>query len=172
VKITKREKTFLFGGACLLGALLVYLLVLSPAIKRTQDLERLIPQKERDLKELRLLKKEFEFLKQARAAMAQKIPVNERNLSPLSILDSWIERSGLRQNIRFIKPSPAVTGTGGEAMTVDLSIEKIDLPHLTRFLYFIQSSPGGFHIARMAVKPRYTTPRYLDVTLQMVFYRG
>lgn len=171
MKVTGREKAFLFGGACILGALLVYLLVLSPAIKRAQDLERLIPQKERDLKELRLLKKEFEFLKQARAVMAQKIPANERTLSPLSLLDNWIERSGLRQNIRFIKPSPA-TGAGGEAMTVDVSMEKIDLPHLTRFLYFVQSSPGGFHIARMAIKPRYTTPRYLDVTLQMVFYRG
>ena len=171
MKVTGREKTFLFGGACILGALLVYHLVLYPAIKRTRDLERLIPQKERDLKELRLLKKEFEFLKQARTVMAQKIPVNERTLSPLSMLDNWIERSGLRQNIRFIKPSPA-TGAGGEAMTVDVSMEKIDLPHLTRFIYFVQSSPGGFHIARMAIKPRYTTPRYLDVTLQMVFYRG
>ncbi|MDH4266794.1 MAG: type II secretion system protein M [Deltaproteobacteria bacterium] len=171
MKFSGREKAFLVGGACILAVLLVFHLVVYPALKRTRDLERLIPQKERDLKEIRLLKKEFESLKQARTAMAQKIPVNERTLSPLSRLDNWIERSGLRQNIRFIKPSPAAGG-GGEAMTVELSMEKIDLPHLTRFLYFIQSSPGGFHIARIAIKPRYTTPRYLDVTLQMIFYRG
>ncbi len=171
MKITGREKGFLVGGACVLGGLLVFHLVLYPAFKRTQDLERLIPQKERELKEVRLLKKEFESLKQARAVMAQKIPVNERTLPPLSRLDNWVERSGLRQNIRSIKPSSA-TGAGGEAMTVEVSMEKMDLPHLTRFLYFVQFSPGGFHIARMAIKPRYTTPRYLDVTLQMVFYRG
>jgi hypothetical protein len=171
VKITGREKTFLVGGACILGVLLVFHLLVYPALKRTRDLERLILQKERDLKELRLLKKEFESLKQARAVMAQKIPVNERTLSPLSRLDNWIERSGLRQNIRSIKPSSA-TGAGGEAMTVEVSMEKTDLPHLTRFLYFVQSSPGGLQIARMAIKPRYTTPRQLDVNLQMVFYQG
>jgi len=171
VKITGREKTFLVGGACILGVLLVFHILVYPALKRTRDLERLILQKERDLKELRLLKKEFESLKQAKVVMAQKIPENERTLSPLSRLDNWIELSGLRQNIRSIKPSSA-TGAGGEAMTVEVSMEKMDLPHLTRFLYFVQFSPGGFHIARMAIKPRYTTPRYLDVTLQMVFYRG
>ena len=171
MKITGREKAFLYGGAGILGVLLVYYLVFDPAFKRAQDLERLIPQKERDLKEVRLLRKEFESLKQARAIMAQKIPVNERTLSPLSRLDNWIERSGLRQNIRFIKPSPAAKG-GGETMTIEVSMEKTDLPHLTRFLYFVQFSPGGFQIARMTIKPRYTTPRQLDVNLQMVFYHG
>lgn len=171
MKIKGREKGFLVGGACVLGGLLVFHLVLYPAFKRTQDLERLIPQKERELKEVRLLKKEFESLKQARAVMAQKIPVNERTLSPLSRLDNWVERSGMRQNIRFIKPAPVAKG-GGETMTIEVSMEKTDLPHLTRFLYFVQSSPGGLQIARMAIKPRYTTPRQLDVNLQMVFYHG
>ena len=171
MKITGREKGFLVGGACVLAGLLVFHLVLYPAFKRTQDLERLIPQKERELKEVRLLKKEFESLKQARAAMAQKIPANERALSPLSRLDNWIERSGLRQSIRFIKPAP-VAKVGGETMTIEVSMEKTDLPRLTRFLYFVQSSPGGLQIARMAIKPRYTTPRQLDVNLQMVFYQG
>jgi hypothetical protein len=57
-------------------------------------------------------------------------------------------------------------------MTVEVSMEKADLAQLTRFLYEVQSSPGGFRIARLAIKPRYTTPRYLDVNLQMVFYQG
>jgi hypothetical protein len=171
VKFSGREKWFLGGGACLLGGFLVFHLVLFPAFKRTQDLERLIPQKERELKEVRLLKKEFESLKQARAAMAQKIPASERALSPLSRLDNWIERSGMRQNIRSIKPAPGAKG-GSETVTIEVSMEKTDLPHLIRFLYFVQSSPGGLQIARMAIKPRYTTPRQMDVNLQMVFYQG
>jgi len=171
VKISGREKAFLVSGACIIGVLLVFHLALYPALKRARDLERLIPQKERELKELRLLTKEYDSLKQLRMVMAQKVPVEERALSPLSKLDGWVERSGLRQNIRSIKPTPAVGG-GAEVMTVELSLEKADLPHLTRFLYLIQSSPGGFRIARMAIKPRYTTPRFLDITLQMVFYRG
>ncbi len=57
-------------------------------------------------------------------------------------------------------------------MNVEVQIEKADLPHLIRFLYEVQSSPGGSRIARMALKPRYTSPRYLDVTLQMIFYQG
>jgi hypothetical protein len=55
-------------------------------------------------------------------------------------------------------------------MTVDVVLEKAELPRLTRFLYETQSSPGGSRLARMNLKPRYTTPRYLDVSLQMVFY--
>jgi len=103
--------------------------------------------------------------------MVQKIPAGERALAPLSKLDGLIERAGLRQSIRSIKPSPT-TGTGAEAMIVEVLMEKANLPQLTRFLYEVQSSPGGFRIARLAIKPRYTTPRYLDVSLQMVFYQG
>jgi len=171
MRVTGRERTFLVGGACLLGALLVIQLVFYPAYKRTQELERLIPQKERDLRELRQLRKEFDSLKEMRAARVQKIPASERALAPLSKLDSLIERAGLRQNIRSIKPSPS-TGAGAEAMTVEVLMEKADLPQLIRFLYEVQSSPGGFRIARLGIKPRYTTPRYLDVTLEMVFYQG
>jgi type II secretory pathway component PulM len=171
MRITGREKTFLIGGACLLGALLVFQFAFYPAYKRTRELERLIPQKERDLQELRLLKKEFDSLKEMRVARVQKIPPGERALAPLSKLEALIERSGLRQNIRSIKPSPS-GGASPEAMTVEVMIEKADLPRMSRFLYEVQSSPGGFRIARMGIKPRYTTPRYLDVTLEMVFYQG
>jgi type II secretory pathway component PulM len=171
MRITGRERTFVIGGACLLGALLVFQLVLYPSIKRTGELERLIPRKERDLREIRLLRKEYDSLKEMRASMAQKIPASERALSPLSKLDGMIERSNLRQSIRSIKPSTS-TGVGGGTVTVEVSMEKVDLPQITRFLYVAQSSHGGFRIARLAIKPRYTTPRYLDVNLQMVFYQG
>jgi hypothetical protein len=144
---------------------------LYPSIKRTGELERLIPRKERDLREIRLLRKEYDSLKEMRASMVQKIPASERALSPLSKLDGMVERCNLRQNIRSIKPSTS-TGVGGETMIVEILMEKIDLAQVTRFLYVVQSSHGGFRIARLAIKPRYTTPRYLDVNLQMVFYQG
>jgi len=171
MKITGRERTFVIAGGCLLGALLVFQLALYPSIKRSGELGRLIPRKERDLREIRLLRKEFDSLKEMRASMAQKIPASERALSPLSKLDGMIERSNLRQNIRSIKPSTS-TGVGGETMTVEVSMEKVDLAQVTRFLYVAQSSHGGFRFARMSIKPRYTTPRYLDVNLQMIFYQG
>jgi type II secretory pathway component PulM len=169
MKITGREKAFLWGGACILAGLLVVQLTVYPAVRRTKDLNRLIPQKEQELKELRLLRQELHSLREARAALVQKIPAGERALQPLSRLDGWIEGSGLRQAVKSIKPGPS---PGGEGMTVDVLMEKAELPQLVRFLYGIQSSPGGARVVRMSLKPRYTTPRFLDVSLQMVFYQG
>ena len=168
-KVTGREKIFIWGGVGSLALLLVLQLAVYPAIKRTQELTRLIPQKEQELKELRQLSQELDSLRQANAIMIQKIPVQERTLPPLSRLDGWIERSGLRQNIRSIKPSPSA---GGEGMVVEVQAEKAELPQLARFLYEVQSSPGGSRIERLTIKPRYTTPKYLDVSLQMMFYQG
>ena len=169
MKITGREKAFLWGGIGCLGALLIYQFAVSPGVKRTQDLNRLIPQKEKELKELRLLRQELNSLREAKAVILQKIPAGERSLPPLSRLDGWIERSGLRQNVKSIKPSPS---PGGAGMTVDVLMEKAELSRLTRFLYEIQSTPGGVRVARINLKPRYTTPKYLDVSLQMIFYQG
>jgi hypothetical protein len=169
MRVTGREMIFLWGGACVLAGLLILQFAVYPAIRRSKDLNRLIPQKETELKELRLLRQELNSLREARAALAQKIPAGERALPPLSRLDGWIERSGLRQTVKSMKPSPS---PGGEGMNVDVVLEKAELPQLIRFLYEIQSSPGGSRVARMSLKPRYTTPRFLDVSLQMVFYQG
>ena len=169
MRITGREKFLLWGGAGFLAVLLVFQLAVYPAIKRTAELTRLIPQKERELKELRQLGKELGSLKEAKAVIIQRIPPQERTLPPLSRLDGWIERSGLRQNVRSIKPSPS---PGGEGMIVEVQVEKAELPQLARFLYEVQSSPGGSQIGRLTIKPRYTTPKYLDVSLQMMFYQG
>jgi type II secretory pathway component PulM len=169
MRVTGREKTFLWGGACVLAGLLILQFAVYPAVRRSKDLNRLIPQKEAELKELRLLRQELISLREARAALAQKIPAGERSLPPLSRLDGWIERSGLRHTVKSMKPSPS---PGGDGMNVDVVLEKAELPQLTRFLYEIQSSPGGSRVARMSLKPRYTTPRFLDVSLQMVFYQG
>ncbi len=170
MRIAGRERIFIITGAILVAAFVFFQFAVSPAYKRSRDLERLIPQKERDLREMRDLRREMESLKELRAGLIQKTPVNERNLPPLSKLDGLIGRSAVRQNIRSIKPSPGAPGSS-EALTVEILMEKIELPQLTRFLYEAQSS-GGFRISRMAVKPRYTTPKYLDITLQMVFYQS
>lgn len=171
MRIKDREKKFIIAGIFCLGMILVFQLVIYPTWKRAGDLERLIQQKEKELSELRALKKELVSLRQMRADLSLRLPPEERNLPPLSRLNRWVERAELKQNIRVIKPSPAVGG-GSEEMIVELALEKTDLPHLTRFLYLIQSSSGAFNISRISIKPRYTTPRFIDVSLQIVFYRS
>ncbi len=170
MRIAGRERTFIRIGAVLLGAILLFQFAIYPAYKRTRELDRLIAQKERDLREVRALHKDLAAMKELRTALIQKVPPQERNLAPLAKLDGLIGRSDVRQNIRSIKPAPGSPG-GTEGMSVEISMEKIEVPQLTRFLYEAQSL-GGFRIARMALKPRYTTPRYLDLTLHMVFYQS
>lgn len=170
MRIAGRERIFIIAGAILIAVFFLFQFAVSPAYKRTRELDRLIPQKERDLRDIRELRKELDSLKELRTGLIQKIPVNERNLPPLSKLDGLIGRSAVRQNIRSIKPSPGAPGSP-EALTVEILMEKIEIPQLTRFLYEAQSS-GGFRISRMAVKPRYTAPKYLDLSLQIVFYQS
>jgi hypothetical protein len=170
MRLAGRERTFIRIGVALLGVILLFHLAIFPAYKRTRELDRLIAQKEKDLREVRSLRKDLEALRELRAALVQKVPAQERNLAPLAKLDGLIGRSDIRQNIRSIKPSPGSPG-GTEGLNVEILMEKIDIPQLTRFLFEAQSA-GGFRITRMAVKPRYTTPRYLDLNLQMVFYQS
>jgi Tfp pilus assembly protein PilO len=170
MRISRREKIFLLGGIGIAVLILVIQMLIYPAVKRSKDLDRLILQKEKEIQALRLLKMELGSLKKAHAALLQQIPAEERTIEPLAKLDRLLERAGLRENVRGIKPSPA-PGSRME-FWIEVVFEKVDLPHLTRFLYEIQSSARGIRIEKMDIKPRYTSPKYLDVTLQMVFYRG
>ena len=169
MKVSGREKLFVWGGAAVLGVVLLVQLAVVPAVKRSGELNRITLQKEQELKEVRRLSRELQSIRETKAQLLQKIPPQERALPPLSRLDGWISRSGLRQNIRSIKPSPP---TEKEGTVIEVQVEKAELPQLTRFFYEVQSSPGGSRIERLSIKPRYTTPKYLDVSLQMVFYQG
>lgn len=168
--ISRREKFFLIGGIGLVALILVIQMGIYPAWKRSKDLDRLIFQKEKEIQEIRLLKRELGSLKEAQAALRQQIPAEERTMEPLSKLDRLIERTELRGNVRAIKPSPA-PGARME-LGIEVALEKVDLPQLTRFLYETQSSGSGIRIEKMSIKPRYTAPKHLDVDLQMVFYQG
>jgi len=170
MRISRREKIFLFGGMGLAALILVSQLLIYPAVKRSKDLDRLISQKEKEIQALRLLKKELGALKESHAALLQQIPGEERTIEPLSKLDRLLERTGLREKVRIIKPSPA-PGSGMESR-IEVEFQRVELPPLTRFLYEVESSASGIRLEKMNIKPRYTSPRYLDVTLQMVFYRG
>lgn len=171
MRIKEREKKLIGGGLLFLGLILLFQWVIYPAWQRAGDLERLIRQKEKELSELRVLQKELASLRKFRTDLSKEQPLTEKNLPPLLRLNSWVERGEIKQNIRAIKPTPAVGG-GSAEMIIEVSLEKTDLPHLTRFLFLIQSSPGAFNISRISIKPRYTTPRFIDVTLQLVFYRS
>lgn len=171
MKITGREKIFLWMGAIVGAAALISILVVDPLWKRSRELDRLIPQKERELEEIRSLRKELESLTEAKAILARRTPAGEKALPPLSRLDGWIETAQLRSQVRSIKPSTP-PGASGEGMIVELVMEKADLPRLTHFLYAMQSEGAGMRIGRMTLKPRYTTPRFIDISIQMVFYQG
>jgi hypothetical protein len=171
MRITGRERIFLWAGALVGAAALISLLVVEPVLKRSRELDRLIPQKERELEEIRSLQKELESLRELRAALARRTPPGEKAVPPLSRLDGWIETAGLRSQVRSIKPS-ASSGALGERMIVELVMEKADLPRLTQFLYAVQSEGAGVRIGRMTLKPRYTTPRFIDISIQMIFYQG
>ena len=160
MKLEPRDKkTHIFGGIAA-AIILLYVFVVSPL---TSDLSRkreLIPKKERDLVEMRVLKDQYlemqQRLQQAQATAAKRGPL-------LTEIENLTKRANLNSKMVSLKPQ---TGVQTEAFTesiVEIRLDNITLYDIVNYVFLLEKD--GLRIKKLNFKPRYDNPKLLNSTI-------
>ena len=160
MKLESRDKkTLVFGGVAA-AIILLYVFVLSPL---TTDLARkreLIPKKERDLVEMRVLKDQYlelqQRLRQAQAAAAKRGPL-------LTELENLTKRANLGGKIVSLKPQAGVQTESFKESIVEIKLDNITLYDIVNYAYLLEKD--GLRIKKLNFKPRYDNPKLLNATI-------
>jgi len=160
VKLEPRDKKTLIVGAIAALIILLYAFVVSPV---TSDLTRkrdLIPNKERDLVEMRVLKDQYlemkQRLQQAQATAAQRGPL-------LTEIENLTKRANLNSKMVSLKPQAGVQTAAFKESIVEIRLDNITLYDIVSYVYLLEKD--GLRIKKLNFKPRYDNPKLLNSTI-------
>jgi hypothetical protein len=160
VKLESRDKKVLFIGGAIAAVILLYAFVWSPL---TSDLSRkrdLIPRKERDLVDMRVMRDQYGEL-QKRLQQAQADAVRRGPL--LTEIENVTKRANLSSKIVSLKPQAgAQTDTFKESI-VEIKLENITLYDVVNYVYLLEKDT--LRIKKLYFKPRYDNPKLLNSTI-------
>ena len=149
----------LFGGVAA-ALILLYVYALAPF---TSDLSRkreLIPRKEKELAEMKVLKEQYleiqERLREAQAAAAKRGPL-------LTEIENITKRANLGGKIVSLKPQAGVQTEGFKESIVEVKLDNITLYDVVNYVYLLEKE--ALRIRKLQFKPRYDNPKLLNATV-------
>ena len=168
--LSQRERILVGGAALFIFGLVIYFLFVSPALERSRLLSRLISQKEREFKELLLLKEEYDILKASEDEIVRRLSTGEGTISPLSHLEQLAQKAKLREQIQQMKPLAPIANPRYVVTPVQLRFKGTGLQQLIVYLYEIENASVPFQIKRLKIRPTARSAGRLDVTLEILTF--
>lgn len=168
--LTLREKTLVGGAAIFIIGLLVYFLLISPAMERSRLLTRLISQKEKELQELLLLTEEYKKLKLEEDEIVRRLAATKESISPLSQLEQLAKKTGLADQIQRMKPLPPISTPRYVIIPVQLRFKGAGLKEIITYLYEIENASIPIQARWLKIRPTPRSASGLDVTLEILTF--
>ena len=157
MKLESRDKKTLIIGGIAAAIILLYAVVLSPITSEVSRKRELIPKKERDVAEMRVLQEQYREiqmrLQEAQAAAAKRGPL-------LTEIENITKRANLSSKVVSLKPQAGVqTATFTESI-VEIKLDGITLYDIVNFVYLLEQDM--LRIKKLNFKPRYDNPKLLN----------
>jgi general secretion pathway protein M len=167
-KLAPRERV-LVSAAAVAVALFVMFLVGVKVQRGISAREARIGQKTQDLAQVGKLAQGYRQVQQERAQIEAKLK------GPPVQLMSYVAQAGQRQGIQVndLRPGQSAGSASDKLVedTVEVTVPKLELPRLARFLQDLERGPGVVKVRRLAVRTRNDDPAAVDVTILVATYQ-
>ncbi len=159
MKLEERDKKFLLYGGPIAFVLLCAIL-LSPLYAELNRKRDRIPQMEKNLADIRVLKDQYldmqKRLQQLQAAAAKRGPL-------LTEIESITKRANLSSKIVSLKPQAGVQTESFKESIVEIKLENITLYDVLNYVNMIERD--SLRIRKLYFKPRFDNPKLLNSTI-------
>jgi len=157
LKLEPRDKKTLIIGGIAATIILLYVFVASPLMSDLSRKRELIPKKERDIAEMRVLGEQYlemqQRLQQAQAAAAKRGPL-------LTEIENITKRANLSSKMVSLKPQAGVQTETFKESIVEIKLDNITLYDIVNYVYLLEKD--ALRIKKLNFKPRYDNPKLLN----------
>ena len=164
IQVTSRERLLSIGLVVVLAAWALYALAVKPARDRIRTLQRIVPEKQAQLRQLQTQSAQYTALRDELAQRQTKTASPGADFQLLSFLESLVERHKLVKNVvtmeldtRQLQPGSA------EAATIEL--RDVSLKQLIDFLSAVQISEPAVQVGSLYIRKNPNNERRLDSTV-------
>ena len=160
MKLEARDKKALTFGGAATAIILIIVFVVMPLTSELSRKKELIPKKERDIAEMRVLKDQYlemqKRLQQAQAAAAKRGPL-------LTEIENLSKRANLSSKIVSLKPQAGIQTEDFKESIVEIKLDNVILYDIVNYIY--QLEQDGLRIKKLNFKPRFDNPKVLNATI-------
>ncbi len=165
MQISKRER-FLAVGLTGVGAILaLYALAIRPARDRIHTLERVIPEKQAQLRDLQAKSAQYTGLRNELAQAKTHLASQDPDFELLPFLETTIDRHQLAKHIVKMEPDTLQPQADSAEVVVTIELREISLKQLVDFLSDVQTSESAVRIGSLHISKNAKNDTLLDSTI-------
>jgi len=152
VNLQPREKMIVAIAAVVLAIFIIVHLIIYPIFDRRTRLERQIVSRKSALQEIQKLQGEYETLTRQSKSSEAQLKLRPKNFTLFSFLDTLAGKSGIKQNIIYMKPSTTNLKDSPYSLSlVEVKINALTMEQLLGFLHGVETSPNMIWIKRASL---------------------
>ena len=171
-KLQRRERMAVTAAAAALALFLVLQFIVFPIVGKRDRLKAEIKNKTVALSEIRKLKAEYEALTQSARGTENQLKQRNRGFTLFSFLDTLAGKSGIKQNIEYMKPSTANLKNSAYALSiVELKMQALSMEQLVNYLHGVENSDQQVWISRMSISKDEKNPGLIGAVMQVETYQ-
>ena len=167
IRLTRRETWLAVGLGTFVVVWATYAFGISPALERMETLNRVIPEKQSELEQIRARARKYVALRDGIEGLRDKIASQEPTFELLPFVESLVKESDLTKNLKIMKQQPLQLSTDYRETVVEVTMERLTLPQLLDFLMKLQSSDVMANIKTLQIKKNLKDPGLLDSDLEI-----
>lgn len=168
IKLSRRERTAVLAGCCFIAIFFMFKFALFPLFDQKEKLERTLTVSQKNLEEIRLLKREYLTFKEETDVSKERFQKRHKNFTLFSFLDGLAGEVGIKERIVYMKPSSTTQKDRAYKISlVEMKLNGITLDQITQFLYKIETSRNMVMVKRLSLTKTGEKKQSLSAVLQV-----
>jgi general secretion pathway protein M len=168
MQLTGREKKMVALAGAALGVFVLLQLVVFPLVEHRARLQKRVQTREKAVEEMRVLKEQFQRLRQQSGSMASQLTQRQEGFSLFAFLEQNADEAEVKDHIASMKPSESQDGAVLTQSRVEIKLQAVSLQQLLSFLDRSESPENLVGVVKIAIQENTKEEGSLDVTLVMV----
>jgi type II secretory pathway component PulM len=165
IALRPRERNLALGLVAVIAALSLYGLVLAPCLARIHTLQRVIPEKQQELRDLNAKSRQVMTLSSQLAVIRQAVDA-EPPVEFLPVIASVVSRQGLQSHLVTLEQAAGLQIDSGQ-LVVDLSLRQVTFKQVLDLLQEVQSQVRLARVATLHLSRSVQEPGLLDAAITL-----
>ncbi len=165
MQFTRRERLLALGLTAATAVWGLYALAIKPTRARIRTLQRVIPERQAELRELQARSTEYLALQKKSRELRTKLASQSPDFHLPSFLETVIERHKLTGHVVTMQPDTLRSQAGYSEDVVTLELQDVSLRQLIDFLVAVESSDAVIQVGSLHIRQDATNELLLDSTV-------
>ena len=170
MQLAKREKYLVTLAVVAMVLALVIQFAIMPFVDKRERYKNNVTVQQNNLQQISALQQEYLLLQQDSDTLTQRLKNRPQNFTLFSFLEKAAGDSGVKNNIKSMKPSASAGQGLFKESLVEMKLERITLGQLVGYLQLIESPDNLVGIKRISIQTNKMEKQFLDVVLQVLTF--